>query len=208
MSHLLKSQKHLMDAFGGEKPTVYAMFAPIQKRKLRHQLLLDLSGSVTTCFLVEYLSSKQVLNAVYRQKQLGYYDRCHSSSRGPKGMSHLEAGRPQRCSEPAAWGWLAPSLRQPTTSWPWPLHTTSVFNLFPFFLSLFDVDSCIELACQCKGVEKKHFRVWENEWVTSRCTCRCLAVSWILNTGLSMQRFLILTCCPPPPAFLHPSLSA
>lgn len=77
---------------------------------------------------------------MHRQKQLGYSDRCHSSSKGPKGMGP-SGGCEASLSLPAkARGWLAPCLRQPITSWPWPFQTTSVFNLsfsLPFFLSSF-----------------------------------------------------------------------
>lgn len=97
-----------MDALGGEKRRMYESL-------LLYQINLECQvfwgggiyqvvsqNSFFFFFLkrVNNLQELQVLNAAQRQKQLGYSDRCHSSSKkGQRAWGHLEAGRPHCRSE-------------------------------------------------------------------------------------------------------------
>lgn len=134
------------------------------------------------------LNSKQAPNAACRQKQLSYYDRCRSSSGRPKGTGHLEAGRPQHCSEPGPEGCWCPASGDRPPAGP------DLFNPPLFLISLFS--SCLSSWCWCKVLSSHvSVKVWQaslfslRKWVARHFCAGCrLALSWIQNVKLCVQK--------------------
>lgn len=90
---------------------------------------------------VNNLQELQVLNAAQRQKQLGYSDRCHSSSKkGQRAWGHLEAGRPHCRSEhgPQVDGHSASGSQLPAD-----LFRAPLLLIFPFLPVI--AGACTEL---------------------------------------------------------------
>lgn len=171
MSHLLRSQKCLMDALGGEKRRMYESLL-LYQINLECQVFWgggDLSGSITKQFFFFFFKAgKQFAGAPSAECSAEtkatwlFWQMSQQQQKGPKGMGPSggwEAALSLRARAP---GWWAPSLGQPATSW--PFQSTSVVNLSLSSRHRRCVHwASVMRACLREGVKN----IGENERVTS-----------------------------------------
>ena len=129
----------------------FAGFSPVKSRQIfLYQSLSDWSGCIAKCLPVK--PSPQLFRAVNNlqglqvrrsdKSKLVILTDVTAAVKGPKGMGPSGGWEATLSLRAQAWGWLAPSLGQPPTSWPWPPQTNSALNHFSFVF-LFFPSACV-----------------------------------------------------------------